>query len=64
MTLAEHSNAPIDVRRVMNMLLIHDNVKLDQVRARNSPIGDGATALWTYMSRLLDEAVQAGHLTV
>jgi len=146
MTLAEHSNAPIDLLRVMKMLLIHDiveidagdtfaydtarqadqhereavaatrlfgllpedqaiefrslwdefearetpnatfahaidrcqamllnclnkgvtwtshNVKLDQVRARNAPIGEGASELWTYMSRLLDEAVQAGHL--
>ena len=147
MTLAEHSNTPIDVLRVMKMLLIHDiveidagdtfaydtarlvdqhereaaaatrifgllpddqaaefralwdefedrqtadarfahaidrcqamllnclskgvtwsrhNVTVDQIRARNAPIGDGSAALWTHMSRLLDEAVQAGHVT-
>jgi putative hydrolases of HD superfamily len=147
MTLAEYSNAPIDVLRVMKMLLIHDLVEIDagdtfaydterladqherealaanrifgllpddqaaefralwdefearltpdstfahaidrcqamllnclskgvtwsrhqvtfdQVRARNAPIGDGAAALWTYMNGLLDEIVQAGHLT-
>jgi putative hydrolase of HD superfamily len=147
MTLAEHSNTPIDVLRVMKMLLIHDiveidagdtfaydtarlvdqhereataairlfgllpddqatefralwdefedrqtpdarfahaidrcqamllnclskgvtwsrhNVRLDQIRARNAPIGDGSAALWTHMSHLLDEAVQAGHIT-
>lgn len=147
MTLAEHSNAPIDVLRVMKMLLIHDiveidagdtfaydtarmadqhereaaaadrifgllpedqaaefrglwdefearqssdatfahsidrcqamllnclsngltwsrhHVTVDQVRARNAPIGDGAAALWTHMSGLLNEVVQAGHLT-
>jgi len=147
MTLAEHSNTPIDVLRVMRMLLIHDiveidagdtfaydtarlvdqhereaaaanrlfgllpddqsaefralwdefedrqtadarfahaidrcqamllnclskgvtwsrhNVRLDQIRARNAPIGDGSAALWTHMSHLLDEAVQAGHVT-
>ena len=146
MTLAEHSNEPIDVLRVMKMLLIHDVVEIDagdtfaydterlvdqhqreadaatrifgllpddqagefrglwdefearatadarfahaidrcqamllnclgkgltwsrhkvtvdQVRARNAPIADGATALWEYMSGLLDEIVQAGHL--
>jgi putative hydrolase of HD superfamily len=146
MTLAEHSNAPIDVLRVIKMLLIHDiveidagdtfaydtarlvdqhereaaaatrifgllpsdqsaefralwdefedrqtpdarfahaidrcqamllnclskgvtwsrhHVRLDQIRARNAPIGEGAAALWTHMSRLLDEAVQAGHI--
>jgi putative hydrolases of HD superfamily len=39
------------------------NVRLDQIRARNAPIGDGAAALWTHMSHLLDEAVQAGHVT-
>lgn len=147
MTLAEHSNAPVDVLRVMKMLLIHDiveidagdtfaydtarlvdqhereaaaatrifgllpsdqaiefraiwdefedrqtpdakfahaidrcqamllnclsqgvtwsrhHVTLDQIRARNAPIGEGAEALWTHMSRLLDEAVQAGHIS-
>ncbi len=147
MTLAEHSNQPIDVLRVMKMLLIHDVVEIDagdtfaydttrladqhereavaatrifgllpedqavefrslwdefearetadarfahaidrcqamllnclskgltwsrhhvtveQVRARNAPIGDGAATLWTHMSELLDEAVRAGHLT-
>ena len=147
MTLAEHSNTPIDVLRVMKMLLIHDiveidagdtfaydtarlvdqhereaaaatrlfgllpddqsaefralwdefedrqtadarfahaidrcqamllnclskgvtwsrhNVRLEQIRARNAPIGDGSAALWTHMSHLLDEAVQAGHVT-
>jgi putative hydrolases of HD superfamily len=147
MTLAEHSNTPIDVLRVMKMLLIHDiveidagdtfaydtarlvdqhereataairlfgllpddqatefralwdefedrqtpdarfahaidrcqamllnclskgvtwsrhNVRLDQIRARNAPIGDGSAVLWTHMSHLLDEAVQAGHIT-
>ena len=147
MTLSEHSNTPIDVLRVMKMLLIHDiveidagdtfaydtarlvdqhereaaaatrlfgllpddqsaefralwdefedrqtadarfahaidrcqamllnclskgvtwsrhNVRLDQIRARNAPIGDGSAALWTHMSHLLDEAVQAGHVT-
>jgi len=146
MTLAEHSNTPIDVLRVMKMLLIHDiveidvgdtfaydtqrlvdqhereaaaatrifgllpadqaiefrslwdefedrqtadarfahaidrcqamllnclnkgvpwsrhNVRLNQIRARNTPIGDGSAALWTYMSHMLDEAVQAGHV--
>ena len=39
------------------------NVRLDQIRARNAPIGEGSTALWTHMSHLLDEAVQAGHVT-
>jgi putative hydrolases of HD superfamily len=147
MTLAEHSNTPIDVLRVIKMLLIHDiveidagdtfaydtarlvgqhereavaatrifgllpddqavefralwdefeardtpdarfahaidrcqamllnclskgvtwsrhNVSVDQIRARNAPIGDGAEALWTHMSGLLDEAVQAGYVT-
>lgn len=147
MTLAEHSDTPIDVLRVMKMLLIHDiveidagdtfaydtarlvdqhereaaaatrlfgllpddqaaefralwdefedrqtadarfahaidrcqamllnclskgvtwsrhNVRLDQIRARNAPIGEGSAALWTHMSHLLDEAVQAGHVT-
>ena len=147
MTLSEHSNTPIDVLRVMKMLLIHDiveidagdtfaydtarlvdqhereaaaatrlfgllpddqstefralwdefedrqtadarfahaidrcqamllnclskgvtwsrhNVRLDQIRARNAPIGEGSAALWTHMSHLLDEAVQAGHVT-
>ena len=147
MTLAEHCNTPIDVLRVMKMLLIHDiveidagdtfaydtarlvdqhereaaaatrlfgllpddqaaefralwdefeerqtpdatfahaidrcqamllnclsngvtwsrhNVRLDQIRARNAPIGEGSAALWTHMSQLLDEAVQAGHVT-
>jgi 5'-deoxynucleotidase YfbR-like HD superfamily hydrolase len=147
MTLAEHSNTPIDVLRVMKMLLIHDiveidagdtfaydtarlvdqheremaaatrlfgllpdeqavefralwdefedrqtpdarfahaidrcqamllnclskgvtwsrhNVRLDQIRARNAPIGEGSAALWTHMSHLLDEAVRAGHVT-
>lgn len=147
MTLAEHSNAPIDVLRVMKMLLIHDvveidagdtfaydtvrladqhereamaadrifgllpddqatefrelwdefeerqsvnakfahavdrcqamllnclskgvtwsrhNVTLDQIRLRNAPINDGAAALWTHMSRLLDEATQAGYVS-
>src|SRR6186713_311983 len=29
MTLAEHSNTPIDVLRVMKMLLIHDIVEID-----------------------------------
>ena len=147
MTLAEHSNTPIDVLRVMKMLLIHDiveidagdtfaydtarlvdqhereaaaatrlfgllpddqsaefralwdefedrqtadarfahaidrcqamllnclskgvtwsrhNVRLDQIRGRNAPIGEGSAVLWTHMSHLLDEAVQAGHVT-
>jgi putative hydrolase of HD superfamily len=147
MTLSEHSNTPIDVLRVMKMLLIHDiveidagdtfaydtarlvdqhereaaaatrlfgllpddqaaefralwdefeerrtadatfahaidrcqamllnclskgvtwsrhNVRLDQIRARNAPIGEGSAALWTHMRHLLDEAVQAGHVT-
>ena len=147
MTLSEHSNTPIDVLRVMKMLLIHDiveidagdtfaydtqrqadqhereaaaatrifgllpedqaaefrglwdefedretpdarfahaidrcqamllnclgkgvtwsrhHVRLDQIRARNAPIGEGSVALWTHMSHLLDEAVQAGHVT-
>jgi putative hydrolase of HD superfamily len=147
MTLAEHSNTPIDVLRVMKMLLIHDiveidagdtfaydtarlvdqhereaaaatrlfgllpddqaaefralwdefedrqtadarfahaidrcqamllnclskgvtwsrhHVRLDQIRARNAPIGEGSAALWTHMSHLLDEAVQAGHVS-
>jgi putative hydrolase of HD superfamily len=142
MTLAEHSNEPIDVLRVMKMLLIHDVVEIDagdtfaydtarladqhereavaatrifgllpddqaaefralwdefearqtsdaqfahaidrcqamllnclgngvtwsrhnvtfaQVRARNAPIGDGASTLWTYMSELLDDIVR------
>jgi putative hydrolase of HD superfamily len=146
MTLAEHSNAPIDVLRVMKMLLIHDiveidagdtfaydtvrmadqhqreaaaadrifgllpedqaaefrglwdefearhtpdatfahaidrcqamllnclskgvtwsrhNVTVEQVRARNAPIGDGAATLWRHMSGMLNEVVQAGHL--
>src|SRR6187200_3646881 len=29
MTLAEHSNTPIDVLRVMKMLLVHDIVEVD-----------------------------------
>jgi putative hydrolase of HD superfamily len=146
MTLAEHSNQPIDVLRVMKMLLIHDVVEIDagdtfaydttrlvdqhereaaaatrifgllpedqagefrslwdefearatadarfahaidrcqamllnclskgvtwsrhqvtveQVRARNAPIADGAAALWTHMSGILDEVVHGGHL--
>ena len=146
MTLAEHSNAPIDVLRVMKMLLIHDLVEIDagdtfaydterladqherealgadrifgllpddqaaefralwdefearltpdskfahaidrcqamllnclskgvtwsrhhvtveQVRARNAPIADGAASLWRHMTGLLNEVVQAGHL--
>jgi 5'-deoxynucleotidase YfbR-like HD superfamily hydrolase len=147
MTLAEHSNAPIDVLRVITMLLIHDVVEIDagdtfaydtrrladqherearaadrifgllpddqaaefrglwdefearetsdakfahaidrcqamllnclskgvtwsrhsvtfaQVRARNAPIGDGSATLWTHMSGLLDEMVEAGYLS-
>jgi putative hydrolase of HD superfamily len=147
MTLAEHSDTPIDVLRVMKMLLIHDVVEIDagdtfaydthrladqhereaagatrifgllpddqaaefralwdefearqtpdarfahaidrcqamllnclsrgltwsrhkvtvdQVRARNAPIGDAATRLWDHMSGLLDEIVRDGHLT-
>ena len=147
MTLAEHSNATIDVLRVIKMLLIHDiveidagdtfaydtsrladqhereavaadrifgllpddqavefralwdefearqtpdsrfahsidrcqamllnclskgvtwsrhNVTVEQVRARNAPIGDGAAALWTHMSGLLNEIVREGHLS-
>ena len=147
MTLAEHSNTPIDVLRVMKMLLIHDiveidagdtfaydtvrlvdqhvreaaaatrlfgllpddqaaefralwdefedrqtadarfahaidrcqamllnclskgvtwsrhHVRLDQIRARNAPIGEGSAVLWTHMSHMLDQAVQAGHVT-
>ena len=139
MTLAEHSNTPIDVLRVMKMLLIHDiveidagdtfaydtvrladqherevaaatrifgllpddqaaefralwdefearqtadakfahaidrcqamllnclskgvtwsrhNVTVEQVRARNAPIADGAAALWMHMSGLLED---------
>ena len=39
------------------------NVTVEQVRARNAPIGDGAAALWAHMRGLLDEAVRAGHLT-
>jgi len=39
------------------------HVRLDQIRARNAPIGEGSVALWTHMSHLLDEAVQAGHVT-
>ena len=39
------------------------NVTLDQIRNRNAPIGDGAQALWTHMSRLLDEATQAGYVS-
>ena len=147
MTLAEHSNTPIDVLRVMKMLLIHDiveidagdtfaydtarladqhereaagadrifgllpddqagefralwdefearetadakfahaidrcqamllnclskgvtwsrhNVKLDQIRARNRPIDDGAAPLWNHMCGLLDEIVREGRLS-
>ena len=40
------------------------NVKLDQIRARNALIGDGAAALWAHMTGLLDEAVRAGHVSV
>jgi len=29
---------------------------------RNAPIADGAASLWTHMSGLLNELVQAGHL--
>jgi putative hydrolases of HD superfamily len=39
------------------------NVHVDQIRARNAPIGEGSAALWTHMSHLLDEAVRAGHVT-
>jgi 5'-deoxynucleotidase YfbR-like HD superfamily hydrolase len=28
----------------------------------NKTIGDGSAALWTHLSHLLDEAVQAGHV--
>jgi putative hydrolase of HD superfamily len=147
MTLAEHSNEPIDVLHVMKMLLIHDVVEIDagdtfaydttrladqhqreaaaatrifgllpddqavefralwdefearstadarfahaidrcqamllnclskgvtwrrhqvtveQVRARNAPIADGAAALWTHMSGILDEVILGGHLS-
>jgi putative hydrolase of HD superfamily len=38
-------------------------VTVEQVRARNAPIGEGAAALWTHMSGILDEVVRAGHLT-
>jgi len=146
MTLAEHSNEPIDVLRVMKMLLIHDvveidagdtfaydtsrladqherearaavrifgllpddqaaefralwdefearetpdakfahaidrcqamllnclskgvtwsryHVRLEQIQARNAPIGDGSATLWSHMSEMLDEMVEAGHL--
>jgi putative hydrolase of HD superfamily len=146
MTLAEYSNQPIDVLRIMKMLLIHDvveidagdtfaydtqrlanqhereaiaadrifgllpddqaaefrglwdefearatadahfahaidrcqamllnclgkgvtwsrhNVTVEQVRARNAPIADGAAALWKHMSGLLDDVIREGHL--
>ena len=146
MTLAEHSNAPIDVLRVIKMLLIHDIVEIDagdtfaydtarlagqhereataadrifgllpddqavefralwdefesrdtadakfahaidrcqamllnclskgvtwsrhkvtvdQVRARNAPIGDGAATLWHHMRGRLDEIAREGLL--
>jgi putative hydrolase of HD superfamily len=38
------------------------HVTVEQVRARNAPIADGAASLWTHMSGLLNEVVQAGHL--
>jgi putative hydrolase of HD superfamily len=142
MTLAEHSNTPVDALRVMQMLLIHDiveidagdtyaydtqrladqherearaadrifgllpddqaatfralwdefearqtadaifahaidrfqamllnslaegatwrrhNVTRDQIWARNGPIGDGSTALWTYISGIADQVLK------
>jgi putative hydrolase of HD superfamily len=39
------------------------NVSVDQIRARNAPIDDGASTLWTHMSGLLDDIVREGHLT-
>jgi putative hydrolase of HD superfamily len=145
-TLAEHSNVPIDVLRVVKMLLVHDVVEIDagdtfaydtsamrdqherearaadrifgllppdqalefralwdefearqtaaarfahsvdrlqamllncvthgeswrrhgvthgDVIARNTPIADGSSTLWTYIRGLVDEAVRDGHL--
>jgi putative hydrolase of HD superfamily len=146
MTLAEHSNVPIDLPRVLKMLLIHDVVEIDagdtfaydtarmadqherearaadrifgllpadqaasfralwdefeaketaearfattvdrlqpmllncltegvswrrngvthtQVLARNAPVADGSTTLWSHICGIVEEAVRAGHL--
>jgi len=37
-------------------------VTADRVIARNQHIADGSAALWAYASRMLDEAITAGHL--
>jgi putative hydrolase of HD superfamily len=37
-------------------------VTADRVIARNKHIADGSATLWAYASRMLDEAIAAGHL--
>ena len=37
-------------------------VTADRVVARNRHIAEGSVTLWTYASRMLDEAIAAGHL--
>lgn len=38
-------------------------VTSDRVLARNTPIIDGATEVWAYAARMIEQAVAAGHLT-
>ena len=38
-------------------------VTSDRVLARNTPIIDGATEVWNYAVRMIEQAVAAGHLT-
>ena len=38
------------------------HIKRSQVIQRNSPIGDSAPALWEYASKLINRAVEKGHL--
>lgn len=38
-------------------------VTSDRVLARNTPIIDGATEVWNYAARMIEQAVAAGHLT-
>lgn len=38
-------------------------ISAERVRARNSPIADGAPALWEYARALIDDAVARGFIT-
>lgn len=40
-----------------------NNITKSKVIARNEPIGDGSTALWDYVKKLLDAAVREGYLS-